>query len=188
MDKAKTKRQNAKTSATPEPARDLSRDEILEVACRIIDRVGVDGFTMRKLAEELNRSTMASYRHVNNKDDLLVAAADQILGRVVLPSKGEGPWTDRFHELAMAVWAEIETARWIPGFLVSRQITTPNLERILHELTEIVNESGLPPDKARQAVVMAWTYTIGLLSWARDPGRHLRFGVDVIVAGLEAQH
>jgi AcrR family transcriptional regulator len=166
---------------------DLSRDEILGVASAMIERDGVDAFTMRGLAEALNRSTMATYRHVNNKEELLEAAADAALARVVLPDNSDASWNDRFHDLAMAVWAEIEHARWIPTYLVARKITTPNLTRILTELEEIVGESGLPPEQVGQTVVLAWTFTIGLLSTVRDPGPYLRFGVDVIATGIEGQ-
>lgn len=166
---------------------DLSLDEILAVAIVMIERDGVDGFTMRRLAEQLNRSTMATYRHVSNKDELLLAAADSVLSRVVLPGNSDAPWSERFHDLAMAVWKEIERARWIPAYLVSQQVSSPNLTRILTALEEIVKESGLPPAQVNRAVVMAWTFTIGLLSTMREPGPYLRFGVDVMVAGLESQ-
>lgn len=169
------------------PRKDLNLDEILTVACELIERDGVDAFTMRRLAEELGRSTMATYRHVGNKDELILAAADSVLARVALPDNPDASWNERFHQVALATWSAIEHARWIPTYLVSRQVTTPHLQRILTAIEEIVVESGLPKEHAEKAVVMSWTFTIGLLSTVPNPEPYLKFGIDVIAAGVEAQ-
>jgi AcrR family transcriptional regulator len=50
----------------------LSRDAVADAAEAIIEREGVDALTMRRLARELDSSTMAVYRHVRDRDDLLV--------------------------------------------------------------------------------------------------------------------
>lgn len=167
--------------------KDLSLDEILRVACELINRESVEAFTMRRLAEQLGRSTMATYRHVGNKDELLLAAADSVLARVQLPDTAGVPWNERFHALALATWAEIENARWIPGYLVSRQVTPPSLVRLRGALAEIVLELGLPKSQVDKIVVMSGTFTIGLVATVRDPEPYLRFGVDLIADGLEAQ-
>jgi hypothetical protein len=167
--------------------KDLSLDEILTVACELIERDGVDAFTMRRLAEELGRSTMATYRHVGNKDELILAAADSVLARVKLPDNPDASWSERYHEVAQATWAAIEHARWIPTYLVSRQVTTPNLQRIMGAIEEIVVDSGLPKAQAEKVVVMSWTFTIGLLSTVPNPEPYLKFGIDVIAAGVEEQ-
>lgn len=167
--------------------KDLSLDEILTVACGLIERDGVDAFTMRRLANELGRSTMATYRHVGNKDELILAAADSVLANVRLPDNPDATWNERFHDVALATWSAIEHARWIPTYLVARQVSTPNLQRILTAVEEIVVESGLPRAQAEKVVVMSWTFTIGLLSTVPNPEPYLKFGIDVIAAGVDAQ-
>lgn len=169
------------------PRKDLSLDEILTVANELLERDGVDAFTMRRLAEELGRSTMATYRHVGNKDELLLAAADSVLAKVKLPDNPDAPWNERFSDFALATWSAIEHSRWILNYLVSRQESPPNLQRILSALEEVVVETGLPKAEAEKVVVMCWTFTIGLLSTVPHPEPYLKFGVDVIAAGVEAQ-
>lgn len=166
---------------------ELNRDEIVAAALRIIDRVGADAFTMRGLADELQFSTMAAYRHVNNKEELLFMAVDAVLEKVELPAR-DLPWSKRFEAVAYAVWEAIEPHPWILGFLSSRdQQPVANLQRIFTELHEILDEAGLNQDEARMTITMAWTFTLGLLSWTKEPAPYLAFGIDMILSGLQSR-
>lgn len=46
--------------------------QLLEAAVRLLDRVGIHGFTMRSLADEVNLSPMAAYKHFENQRALQV--------------------------------------------------------------------------------------------------------------------
>ena len=172
-----------KTAAQPV---ELNREEIVAATCRLINREGVDAFTMRALANEMKVSPMAAYRHVSNKDELLLMAVDSVLSKVVLP-EADQPWPDRFRQVAHNVWEAIEDHRWILGFVISRNQPVPELERILDELRNILKEAGMPADEAHKAMAMAWTFTGGLLAWAKDPVPYLEFGIEVMVAGFESR-
>lgn len=56
----------------------LTKTEIAQVALEMVDRDGVDKFSMRLLAEALGVTTMAVYHHFENKAEVLQAAADQV--------------------------------------------------------------------------------------------------------------
>ena len=56
----------------------LTKSEIARVALEMVDRDGVDKFSMRLLAEALGVTTMAVYHHFENKAEVLQAAADQV--------------------------------------------------------------------------------------------------------------
>ena len=55
--------------------------------------------SMRLVARELNVSTMALYRHVRNKDDLLDGLVERLLGELELPDDSL-PWDERLRMLA----------------------------------------------------------------------------------------
>lgn len=55
----------------------LSRTEIARAALAMVDRDGVEKFSMRRLSQELGVTTMAVYHHFENKAEILQAAADQ---------------------------------------------------------------------------------------------------------------
>jgi AcrR family transcriptional regulator len=64
-----------------------------------MDAVGVDGLTMRRLAEQLGVTAASLYRHVRAKDELLVLLADAISGQVPLATEGV-PWQQALRDLA----------------------------------------------------------------------------------------
>ena len=45
----------------------ITRDVVLAAALELIDRDGVDGLSMRRLARVLGRDPMSLYRHAPNK-------------------------------------------------------------------------------------------------------------------------
>ncbi|KKJ94968.1 TetR/AcrR family transcriptional regulator C-terminal domain-containing protein [Micromonospora sp. HK10] len=56
--------------------RRLDRETIVETALTLINEVGLDGLSLRRLAQELGVQGPALYRHFASKQDLLRAMAD----------------------------------------------------------------------------------------------------------------
>lgn len=57
----------------------LSRDVIVEAGLRLLDDVGLDGLTVRKLAAELGVQSPALYWHLKTKQELIDGMADAIV-------------------------------------------------------------------------------------------------------------
>jgi AcrR family transcriptional regulator len=61
--------------------------ELLDAAVRVLDRLGIDGVTMRTLAQESNLSPMAAYKHYENQRDLYIAiwrfCMDELRGQIM---------------------------------------------------------------------------------------------------------
>jgi AcrR family transcriptional regulator len=71
------------TSTSPQsPDGKLTRALVLTSALGLIDRDGVDGLSMRRLAAELGRDPMTLYRHAPNKAALLDGVAEAVLAEL----------------------------------------------------------------------------------------------------------
>ncbi|MEJ2853023.1 MULTISPECIES: TetR/AcrR family transcriptional regulator C-terminal domain-containing protein [unclassified Saccharothrix] len=70
----------------------LSASRIRAAALLIIDRDGLDGLSMRKLAAELGVQAASLYGHVSTKDDLLHEVASEILEKVDVSGFAGGDW------------------------------------------------------------------------------------------------
>src|SRR4051812_50195310 len=57
----------------------LGVEEITAAAVRIADAEGLGAVSMARVAKELGNSTMALYRHVESKDELLLLMSDAAL-------------------------------------------------------------------------------------------------------------
>src|SRR5690242_10497698 len=69
------------TARTPKTT--LTHPQIAEAAVALADAEGLAAVSMRRLAEQLGVSTMALYRYVANKDELLELMIDAV---------GDGVW------------------------------------------------------------------------------------------------
>src|SRR5215203_3308459 len=70
---------------------ELSRSRILDAAQALIERDGDSALTFRRLGAELDADPTAAYRYFRNKDELLLALGDRVLGDAVDPMLAETP-------------------------------------------------------------------------------------------------
>jgi AcrR family transcriptional regulator len=63
----------------------LNRDAVIQAALGMLDEVGVDGLSMRALADRLGVKAASLYWHLRDKDQLLELVAEAVLDRVSVP-------------------------------------------------------------------------------------------------------
>lgn len=97
------------STTSPRPA-PLTVRRIVEAACAIVERDGVDRLSMRRLGAELGVDPMAIYHHVANKRELLRLVTAQTLGSMVPPDPA-APWTERVRQWATHYWDLVATNR-----------------------------------------------------------------------------
>jgi len=121
------------------PAGELSQDVIIDAALEIIEDSGVAGLTMRRLGDRLGYSNMAVYRHVESKEDLVLLAADALLGRHARAYRRmTGSWETRVRERVRRTVQFSAEHPWATAAIHSayptRDIDTPNIlaARVYH--------------------------------------------------------
>jgi TetR/AcrR family transcriptional regulator, tetracycline repressor protein len=80
----------------------LSRERVVAGALDLLDEVGLDGLTMRRLAAALGVQNGATYWHFPTKAALLAAMADALL-RDVATGAPDGDWRTRVRGLAVGL-------------------------------------------------------------------------------------
>ena len=63
----------------------LSRDRVLRAALAVADDGGLDGLTIRSLAQRLGAKPMSLYHYVANKDEILDGLVDLVFAEIELP-------------------------------------------------------------------------------------------------------
>lgn len=102
----------------------VTRDAVLAAALAIIDRDGIDGLSMRRLAEAVRRDPMVIYRHLPNKAAVLDGVAEIVFARLrVDPSDPD--WAGQLRTVARAFRRlALEHPHAVP-LLVTRPLATP---------------------------------------------------------------
>lgn len=178
----------------------LDREQVIEATLTLIARHGVDGLTMRMLGEELGRSTMATYRHVANKEELLTLTADAVLARIPLADPGAGTPEDRLRLVGRAIFTQLAAHPWLAPFMLKHRTATPNGQRLLDCLIGIVSEVVPDRARARKAAGAIRAYILGGLGasgldrpdaaiesnrkqLSANARAHFEFGLEAMIAG-----
>jgi AcrR family transcriptional regulator len=104
----------------------LTRASITEVALSLADARGVESLSMRALAKELGVEAMSLYNHIHNKDDLLDAVVDIVVGRIDMPSTGSD-WQNELRSRAHSMRTVFLAHPWAPPLIVGRINVGPNM-------------------------------------------------------------
>jgi AcrR family transcriptional regulator len=120
----------------------LSRAQIVAAAIKLIDAEGLDGFSMRRLGQELGAGATSIYWYVRDKDQLLDLVLDEILAEVDFNDEAGLPWRERAGHLAREFRAVLRRHRRLAAVFGSRLTVGPNTLGGIELLLEILREAG----------------------------------------------
>ncbi|WBB80422.1 TetR/AcrR family transcriptional regulator C-terminal domain-containing protein [Micromonospora sp. WMMD882] len=150
------------TTAGPARARRrpaLLLDHIVAAAVALLDAQGVEGLTMRGLAQRLDVTATALYWHVRTKDDVLDLAVDRIFGDVPVPEVSDD-WRADVRLLVLG-WREAMLRHpWAPG-LIGRPTLGPNVLTRTEFLQSALARGGCRGRALAVATRMVANYVIG---------------------------
>ncbi|MDA0635266.1 TetR/AcrR family transcriptional regulator [Nonomuraea sp. MCN248] len=106
---------------------DLSVDRIVRAAVEVADAEGLQGLSMRRVAEKLGVGTMSLYTYVPGKPELLDLMLDTVYGETARPEDVPGGWRGRLELIARENWALYLRHPWLLQVAVSRPVLGPNL-------------------------------------------------------------
>lgn len=159
----------------------LSRAEIVQAALELVDEVGLDGLTMRRLADRLGASPMGLYRHVRNKEDLVRALIDRTMRVTVLP-EGEAPAdpVERIVGFCVRLRCQMLEHPFLLPLVMSRpDIRTDHPESVAL-IRFVIGTTGIEPDLVPTAFTAIASFILGFValetSAGADPNRAREFG------------
>lgn len=138
----------------------LSKARVVEAAIAILDADGEAALTFRALAAHLETGAGAIYWYVANKDDLLAAAADQVIDAVVRHVKSGKPRAT-IRAIMAGVFDAIDSHPWV-GAQLSREPWQPAMLRMLEAIGTQVTALGVPARKQFDATTALVGYVMGL--------------------------
>jgi TetR/AcrR family tetracycline transcriptional repressor len=158
----------------PRPSSPLiSHDAVVEASLRIIDREGLDAFSLPRLARELNVQTPSLYYHFRDRADILrtVARAIVLESRVPAPDACR-TWVDWFTGISLSFRRAVLSHRNAAPILLEfmpRDVLIWNYELGVQILAAV----GVPPEARIGVIDGLDTLTLGasLAEAARSPAR-----------------
>lgn len=145
--------------ASSEPP--LSRERIVAIAVELLDAQGIDGLTMRRLADRLGSGVMSLYWHVDNKEDVFDLALDSVLEYRASPETGESPdWRGDVVHMLENWRARMLRHPWSAS-LLPRRALGPNILSRLEMLSKTLSRAGVADADLNAAIWSLWNYVMG---------------------------
>jgi len=127
----------------------LSRDAILDRALAVADAEGIDAVSVRRLARDLGVTPMALYWHVDDKNALLHALGDRLLGGLDLTVDERVPWPEQLRAFVVAFTAVLRahpSAAMLIGSLPT--VASENALGATEVALDILRRAGFSPEEA----------------------------------------
>lgn len=121
--------------------RGLTTEHVVQAALRTADQGGIDAVSLRRLAEALDVTPMAIYRHVRNKSHLLDLMAERLLEQVDMAPDEAATWQDRLRRL-LASYQAVVAAHPAAPLLLSRPFISQAAARAAEALLAILRSAG----------------------------------------------
>ncbi|MGD0482265.1 MAG: TetR/AcrR family transcriptional regulator C-terminal domain-containing protein [Terracidiphilus sp.] len=131
-------------AATP-----LEREPIVAAALKIVDRYGLKALSMRRLGAQLGVDPMAVYYHLPNKQALLDAIVEAVMGSIDLTVDNPAEPPEERVLAAARAYRDVLLAHVnaLP-ILLAHGPVTPGAMRPVELLIGILRDAGLPPAEA----------------------------------------
>ncbi len=142
----------------------LTRETLIATALRLLDEVGLDGLTVRRLAAELDVKSPSLYWHIRTKQELLDGMADEIIQAAGMGPPHEGEqWQDWLARRARGYRARVLAHRDGARLVATASWLSPATIRAFdQELTAMV-ERGFTPALAMHTIAAISRYVNGFV-------------------------
>ena len=150
-----------KPQRAPRRTQALSRGVIVKAAVEILDAEGEDALTLRALTVRLATGYGAIYHHVADRNDLLAAAADDVIARVVAGLDAEAAPRQVLRAVALGLFDAIDAHPWV-GAQLTREPWRPALLDIYESVSEQLQALGVPEGALSDAGGVLVNYILGV--------------------------
>ncbi|MEV4555819.1 TetR/AcrR family transcriptional regulator [Kitasatospora sp. NPDC049285] len=158
----------ASATPAPAPAPALTRDALARAALRVLERDGLAGLSMRKVAAEVGVKAASLYWHVRNKEELLDLLNDAIVADAEAPPR-EGDWRAQYLEYGRRYRRLLLDKRDAAKVVAGRLAPGPHTLRLLEDQLDRLRAAGFRDADAAMASYLLSAYVQGFVLQEQSP-------------------
>ena len=142
----------------------LDRQAIVAAALAVARTEGLAAVTMRRLADELGCAPMSLYRHVADRDALVLEMLDVVAAGIDVPPPVLEPRAE-LAGLLTAVHAALSVDHWAVLPLVAEGLASPRILPVIDRVFAALIRGGSSGQDLAAKHHMLWQYVFGELLW-----------------------
>ncbi|OLF19466.1 TetR/AcrR family transcriptional regulator [Actinophytocola xanthii] len=139
----------------------MTLEAIVAAAIEVADAEGLDGLSMRRVADALGVGTMSLYRYVPSKAELHDLMLDSVLGQDSPSELGADGWRAGLERFARGSLEGYRAHPWLLRASLTRGAIGPNQAAALEALLAVLEETGLPGGERMAVVELVAGYVRG---------------------------
>jgi TetR/AcrR family tetracycline transcriptional repressor len=143
--------------------RQLSRPVIVTEALRLLEEVGLEDLSLRKVAASLGVKAPSLYWHIADKDDLRAAMGERLLRDCLGSIPPSEDWQSWLRAFGLAIWRAQETTRDAGALLMSARSVKHAFQGTATEIVSVLGRFGLDEVTATR---MHWSVQALVTGWA----------------------
>lgn len=147
----------------PRPSTELSRGRVTAAAIAIADQEGLAALSTRGLAAKLGAPVMSLYRHVRNKEELIILMTDAALGEETLAEPPPKGWRSQLERCARAEWRVFQKHPWLARVVhISRPSPMPNALTFANWVMRALDDTALNATEKLKVHVLVHAFVQGM--------------------------
>jgi TetR/AcrR family tetracycline transcriptional repressor len=146
------------------PRNSLTEERILTEALALVDEVGLEGLTTRALGRRLSVDPTAVYRHFRDKDELLTALADRIVGSAGQPpasTDSDGSLRGQLRSACLCLRRALLAHPAMTPIVVRRPPRGTSSWAVTERVLGLLRQAGFSDQDAARAYQALLFYTLG---------------------------
>lgn len=148
----------------------LSRERVLDGAVELTDEIGIEAFTIRRLAAALDVKPMTIYHYVPSKEQIIDGMVDVVFDQIGLPAT-DVDWRTSIRARCVSARSVLQRHRWAPPLMESRRTPGPATLRHHDAVLACLRGGGLSLELTAHAYAVIDSYLYGFaLQEANLPG------------------
>jgi AcrR family transcriptional regulator len=140
----------------------LSRDLIVSTALVILEKDGLSGLSLRRVATALDTGAASLYVYLANLDELYALMLDQALSTVQLPEDLRQPWRVRLKTFLASYLRVLNDRQGLAQLAMSTIATGPNSLCMWEMLLGLLKEGGVDDARAGWGVDLLLLYVTAI--------------------------
>ncbi|MFB6516316.1 TetR/AcrR family transcriptional regulator [Streptomyces virginiae] len=146
----------------------LTRQALAQAALRVLEREGINGLSMRKVATELGVKAASLYWHVRNKEELLDLLTDELMADAEAPPR-EGGWREQLREYCVRYRRHLLGKRDAAKVVAGRLAPGPHLLRLMEDQLGRLREAGFSDADAAMISYLLGAFVQGFVLQEQGP-------------------
>lgn len=175
----------------------LERQNIVETALALLEGEGLEGLTMRRLADALQVQAPSLYWHFPGKQALLDDMADALLADVAVVSEPGASFRATLRRIANELRVAFSSHRDGAQLFATSFVQRENGHRLAAAIVAALTQAGFDTSVAKKIEATLFQYVLGFVLAEQAAARHQQasdlvsdekpdfaFGLDLIVIGI----